>query len=51
MKYVLDASVALCWVVPRPLSLEATRLRDEYRRKIHELLAPLVFIVPLASLP
>jgi len=31
-------------VIPRPLSLGASRLRDEYRQKIHELLAPLVFI-------
>jgi hypothetical protein len=35
MKYVLDASVALCWVIPRPLTPKAVRLRNEYRRKIH----------------
>jgi hypothetical protein len=25
MKYVLDASVALCWVIPRPLTPKAVR--------------------------
>jgi predicted nucleic acid-binding protein len=44
MKYVLDVSVAICWVIPRPLSPKAVRLRDEYLRQIHELLAPAVFI-------
>jgi len=29
MRYVLDASVALCWVIPRPLSPRALRLRDD----------------------
>jgi predicted nucleic acid-binding protein len=49
MKYVLDASVALCWVIPRPLTPKAVRLRDEYRLKIHELLAPAVFIDEVAG--
>ncbi len=49
MKYVLDASVALCWVIPRPLTLKAVRLRDGYRRKTHELLAPEVFIDEVAG--
>ena len=44
MKYVLDASVAICWVIPRPLTPKAVWLRDEYQRQIHELLAPGVFI-------
>jgi predicted nucleic acid-binding protein len=44
MKYVLDASVALSWVIPRPLSPKAVKLRDGYLRRIHELLAPAVFI-------
>ena len=44
MKYVLDVSVAICWVIPRPLSPKALKLRDEYLRQIHELLAPAVFI-------
>jgi len=49
MKYVLDASVALCWVIPRPLTPKAVRLRDEYGRNIHELLAPAVFIDEVAG--
>ena len=49
MKYVLDASVAICWVIPRPLSPKAVRLRDEYLQQIHELLAPAVFLDEVAS--
>ena len=43
MKYVLDASVAICWVIPRPLTPKADRLRDEYQRQIHEPLAPAIY--------
>ena len=43
MRYVLDASVALCWVIPRPLSATALRLRDDYSKSL--------LIVSLASLP
>jgi predicted nucleic acid-binding protein len=46
---VLDASVALCWVIPRPLTPKAIRLRDEYRQHIHELLAPAVFMDEVAG--
>ena len=49
MRYVLDASVALCWVIPRPLTPKAIRLRDEYHRRIHELLAPAIFIDEVAG--
>ena len=42
MRYVLDASVAFCWVMPRPLSAKALRLRDEYRKSLHELIAPAI---------
>jgi predicted nucleic acid-binding protein len=49
MKYVLDASVAICWVIPRPLTSRAVRLRDEYRRQVHELLAPAVFLDEVAG--
>ena len=31
MKDVLDASVAICWVIPRPLTPNAVRLRDAYQ--------------------
>jgi hypothetical protein len=34
MKHVLDASVAICWEIPRPLTLKANLLRDEYPRQI-----------------
>jgi predicted nucleic acid-binding protein len=40
MRYVLDASVALCWVLPRPLSAKALQLRDDYRKRVHQLIAP-----------
>jgi predicted nucleic acid-binding protein len=43
MKYVLDASVALKWVLPEPDSPKAVRLRNGYRQQIHELLAPDIF--------
>ena len=49
MKYVLDVSVAICWVIPRPLTPKAVRLRDEYQRQIHELLAPAIFIDEVAG--
>lgn len=49
MKYILDASVAICWVIPRPLTPNATQLRDEYQQQIHELLAPAVFIDEVAG--
>jgi predicted nucleic acid-binding protein len=49
MKYVLDVSVAICWVIPRPLTPKAVRLRDEYRRQVHELCAPAIFMDELAS--
>src|SRR5262249_24097221 len=49
MKYVLDASVAICWVMPRPFTPKALRLRDEFQRQIHELLAPAVFIDEVAG--
>jgi len=40
MKYVLDCSVALKWVLPELLADEARQLRDDYRNGVHELLAP-----------
>jgi predicted nucleic acid-binding protein len=43
MKYVLDASVALKWVLPEPLSAKAAQLRDDFRKSVHDLLAPDVF--------
>src|SRR5438067_1860643 len=49
MKYALDVSVALCWVVRRPLSPQALRLRADYRQAVHELIAPSVFPAEAAS--
>jgi predicted nucleic acid-binding protein len=49
MKYVLDASVALRWVLPHPLSAKALQLRDDHCNQIHELLAPDLFMDEVAS--
>jgi len=43
MKYVLDASVALKWVLPETDSDKATVLRDDFVAGTHELIAPDVF--------
>ncbi len=45
MRYVLDASVAVSSVVSRPLTSKALRLRQDYQRGIHELLAASIFSV------
>ena len=49
MKYVLDSSVALKWVLPEADSGKAIRLRDEYTNGIHELLAPDIFAPEIAN--
>jgi predicted nucleic acid-binding protein len=49
MRYVLDASAALCWVLPRPASPHAVRLRDGFRQGVHDLIAPSVFPAEVAS--
>jgi predicted nucleic acid-binding protein len=49
MKYVLDSSVALKWVLPESDSSKALRLRDEYRNGVHELLAPDLFPSEIAN--
>jgi predicted nucleic acid-binding protein len=48
MRYVLDASSGLKWVLPEPLADKARRLRDDYRNGVHELLAPDVFTIEVA---
>ena len=48
MKYILDASVAFKWVVAEALSDKAQRVRDDYRKNIHELLSPDVFPIEVA---
>ncbi len=40
MKYVVDSSVALKWVLPEARSDKAREPRDGFDRGIHELLAP-----------
>ena len=47
MKYVIDASVAFKWVVPEIDSDKAERLRDDFRKSVHELFAPDFFPVEL----
>ena len=48
MKYVLDSSVGLKWVLPEPLFAQARRLRADVQAQIHELIAPDVFPVEVA---
>ncbi|MGH7136451.1 MAG: type II toxin-antitoxin system VapC family toxin [Pirellulales bacterium] len=48
MKYILDASVALKWVLSEADSPIANRLRDEFKQRIHELLAPDTLPVEIA---
>jgi predicted nucleic acid-binding protein len=45
MRYVLDSSVALKWVLPEPDAAKALRLRADVQAGVHELLAPDVFPV------
>ncbi|MBW3598299.1 MAG: type II toxin-antitoxin system VapC family toxin [Planctomycetes bacterium] len=49
MKYVLDVSVALSWVIPRPLTAMAVRLRDEYQQQLYEVIAPAHFPQEVAN--
>jgi predicted nucleic acid-binding protein len=48
MKYILDSSVAFKWVVVEALTDKARDLRDEFRQRLHELIAPDVFPVEVA---
>jgi predicted nucleic acid-binding protein len=43
MKYVVDSSVAVKWVVPETDSAKARQLRDDFQNALCELLAPDVF--------
>jgi predicted nucleic acid-binding protein len=40
MKYVIDASVAVRWMLKSPHYLEARRLRTDSLQQIHDLIAP-----------
>lgn len=48
MKYILDASIAVKWVLPEPDSPMALTLEADYRNQVHELLAPETFPVEVA---
>jgi predicted nucleic acid-binding protein len=48
MKYVLDANIALKWVLAEPDSAKARQLRDDFQAAFHDLLAPDVFEVEVA---
>lgn len=47
MKYVFDSSVAFKSVVPEALSDKALRLREDFQKALHELLAPDVFPIEI----
>lgn len=49
MKYVVDASVALKWVLPEINSDKALRLRSDYQAAIHELCSPDIFTIEVAN--
>ena len=49
MKYVIDASVALKWVLPEINSDKAIRLRSEVQAAIHELRSPDIFSIEVAN--
>lgn len=49
MKYVLDASVSIRWVVTSPLTPQAIRLRNEFGLGVHHLLSPDIYIDEIAS--
>jgi predicted nucleic acid-binding protein len=48
VKYVIDSSVAFKWEVPEAHQDRANQLRDDFRKAIHELIAPDVFPVEVA---
>ncbi|HJT31156.1 MAG TPA: type II toxin-antitoxin system VapC family toxin [Pirellulales bacterium] len=48
MKYILDASVGLKWVLSESDTPVANRLRDEFKQHVHELLAPDTLPVEIA---
>jgi predicted nucleic acid-binding protein len=49
MKFVLDASVAVKWVLPESETQKALLLRDEFRNQVHELIAPDIFLIEVAN--
>ena len=49
MKYVLDASVAVSWVLPEIHTSKAVRIRNEFRKGLHEFIAPDIFPAEVAG--
>jgi len=49
MKYVLDSSVALKWVLAESDSAKAVRLRGEYVAGLHDFHAPDIFASEIAN--
>jgi predicted nucleic acid-binding protein len=48
MRYVLDASIGVKWVINEVDSPKALRLRDDYRNGVHDLIAPASFPLEVA---
>jgi predicted nucleic acid-binding protein len=48
MKYVLDSNVAIKWLLAEADSDKAIRIRDDFQRQVHDLIAPDVFPVEVA---
>jgi predicted nucleic acid-binding protein len=48
MRYVIDSSVMIKWVLAEPDSNKALGLRDDLRNSVHELLSPDIFTVEAA---
>ncbi len=49
MKYVLDANVAAFSVLRNPLTQKSLQLLEDYRRAVHELIAPSHFPAEIAN--
>ena len=49
MKYVLDASVAVSWVLPETHTPKAVKIRNEFRNQLHVLIAPDIFPAEVAG--
>jgi predicted nucleic acid-binding protein len=48
MKYVLDSNVGVKWLLTEADSDKAIRIRDDFQRQVHDLIAPDVFPVEVA---
>jgi predicted nucleic acid-binding protein len=48
MRFVVDSSVALKWVLPETDTPRAVALRDDFRNGVHELVAPDIFAIEVA---